>query len=201
MGSILGFFHGPLSPSPRVDGSIGSGARSARMTAAARVAGANLIGQRRGHEIVGQGGVMPDLANSPSHILMKVVLPVPHCASSRSTVRPSSAHTILVSCSPNGFRLNMFFSGEKPSFEVERSDRPCRTWVKFAPDSVLEEAGFEPSVPRDRRFLEGLMSALLDSPPTERRRKREPMPRLRRGLPRDRSLESSSLPAGPLPHH
>ena len=29
------------------------------------------------------------------------------------------------------------------------------------------------------------MSALLDSPPTERRRKREPMPRLRRGLPRD----------------
>ena len=121
MGSILGFFHGPLSPSPRVDGSIWSGARSARMTAAARVAGANLIGQRRGHEIVGQGGVMPDLANSPSHILMKVVLPVPHCASSRSTVRPSSAHTILVSCSPNGFRLNMFFSGEKPSFEVDRS--------------------------------------------------------------------------------
>jgi hypothetical protein len=34
-------------------------------------------------------------------------------------------------------------------------------------DSALEEAGFEPSVPRDRRFREGLMSALLDSPPTE----------------------------------
>jgi hypothetical protein len=30
-------------------------------------------------------------------------------------------------------------------------------------------------------------------PPTERRRKREPMPRLRRGLPRDRWFESSSL--------
>jgi hypothetical protein len=68
-------------------------------------------------------------------------------------------------------------------------------------DSSLEEAGFEPSVPRDRRFREGLMSALLDSPPTERRRKREPMPRLRRGLPRDRWFEIQLPPAGPLPHH
>ena len=50
----------------------------------------------------------------------------------------------------------------------------------FERDSPLEGAGFEPSVPRDRRFREALMPALLDSPPTERRRKREPMPRLRR---------------------
>src|ERR1700730_5644730 len=78
--------------------------------------------------------------------------------------------------------------------ELEGRLRALIEEVTFAADSLLEEAGFEPSVPRDRRFREGLMSALLDSPPTERRRKREPMPRLRRGLPRDRWFESSSLP-------
>ena len=32
-----------------------------------------------------------------------------------------------------------------------KPDRRCRTWVKFAPDSVLEESGFELSVPPERK--------------------------------------------------
>src|SRR5215813_229898 len=75
--------------------------------------------------------------------------------------------------------------------DLEMAPRSRR--YRWFVNSPLEEAGFEPSVPRDRRFREGLMSALLDSPLTERRRKREPISRLRRGLPRDRWFEASSL--------
>jgi hypothetical protein len=99
------------------------------------------------------------------------------------------------------FRIPAANSDRKARCLHRNSTRPVavlpaafqRMSSRFAADSALEEAGFEPSVPRDKRFREGLMSALLDSPPTGRRRKREPMPRLRRGLPRDRWFESSSL--------
>jgi hypothetical protein len=33
-----------------------------------------------------------------------------------------------------------------------KPDRRCRTWVKFAPDSMLEGDGFEPSVPPQNFF-------------------------------------------------
>ena len=69
----------------------------------------------------------------------------------------------------------------------------------FVHDSPREEAGFEPSVPRDTiKTSRGLVSSLLDSLPNVGAGKRELEPRSA-GLPlRDRWFESSSLRRGVL---
>jgi len=61
-------------------------------------------------------------------------------------------------------------------------------------DSLVEDAGFEPSVPRDTiKTSRGLVSSLLDSPPNVRVGERELVPRGAGLPPRDRRFESCSL--------
>src|SRR5262245_51521776 len=82
-------------------------------------------------------------------------------------------------------------AGEEPS--SIRILCSSRRQHKFARDSPLEEAGFEPSVLRTEGFERDSCRLCLIRRQRKGDANGEPMPRLRRGLPRDRWFASSSL--------